>query len=254
MAIVPQLQSISIHAPRTGSDSSILPPTAWTADFNPRSPHGERQQRRRRAVRTCAFQSTLPARGATYVGNHSAAYSAFQSTLPARGATLRWTVKNTRLENFNPRSPHGERRVSMHTSRRRRKFQSTLPARGATRRCSCCGRMALFQSTLPARGATRRVRLPCAGRAYFNPRSPHGERRKRRQPTRTATSISIHAPRTGSDRGAAGCGSRRRKFQSTLPARGATLDKCVPTRASRFQSTLPARGATFSFCREPGLI
>ena len=199
MAIVPQLQSISIHAPRTGSDSSILPPTAWTADFNPRSPHGERQQRRRRAVRTCAFQSTLPARGATYVGNHSAAYSAFQSTLPARGATLRWTVKNTRLENFNPRSPHGERhnalhtdsaeynfnprsphgerRVSMHTSRRRRKFQSTLPARGATRRCSCCGRMALFQSTLPARGATRLVRNDASGANDFNPRSPHGERR-----------------------------------------------------------------------------
>ena len=36
-----------------------------------------------------------------------------------------------------------------------------------------------FQSTLPARGATRRVRLPCAGRAYFNPRSPHGERQRK---------------------------------------------------------------------------
>ena len=29
-----------------------------------------------------------------------------------------------------------------------------------------------------------------------------------------------------------------------LPARGATYEQCAPTRASRFQSTLPARGAT----------
>ena len=35
---------ISIHAPRTGSDS--FSPTAWEliCHFNPRSPHGERQQ------------------------------------------------------------------------------------------------------------------------------------------------------------------------------------------------------------------
>ena len=38
-------------------------------DFNPRSPHGERQPSTIRAVDEGVFQSTLPARGATYGGN-----------------------------------------------------------------------------------------------------------------------------------------------------------------------------------------
>ena len=101
-------------------------------------------------------------------------------------------------------------------------FQSTLPARGATRRqqliyhglgisihaprtgsdgryaCPSDQRPDKFQSTLPARGATpQSARQSCPG--YFNPRSPHGERRPggcRRAPPQE---ISIHAPRTGSD-------------------------------------------------------
>ena len=55
----------------------------------------------------------------------------------------------------------------------------------------------------------------------FNPRSPHGERLRRRTPQR-----------------------RPPRFQSTLPARGATLRPCRARRGKRFQSTLPARGAT----------
>ena len=56
---------ISIHAPRTGSDPRRGRTRRRNGDFNPRSPHGERQG----AVRECCerkqFQSTLPARGAT---------------------------------------------------------------------------------------------------------------------------------------------------------------------------------------------
>ena len=56
-----------------------------------------------------------------------------------------------------------------------------------------------FQSTLPARGATgRAVRIGADGRD-FNPRSPHGERRKVFKTREEALVISIHAPRTGSD-------------------------------------------------------
>ena len=100
------------------------------------------------------------------------------------------------------------------------------------------------QSTLPARGATR-LDYPYS-----------------HQPN-----VSIHAPRTGSDTRPAGPGIRRSKFQSTLPARGATLrprrdvpsGRCFNPRSPRgerlrriqrmcapclFQSTLPARGAT----------
>ncbi len=123
----------------------------------------------------------------------------------------------------------------------------------------------------------------------FNPRSPHGERPARWRtscgarrfqstlPARGATcghgkycrteQISIHAPRTGSDKSTRPRCTAHRAFQSTLPARGATLHN-TPTppagdisihaprtgsdigvgnhtaRTLRFQSTLPARGAT----------
>ena len=109
---------------------------------------------------------------------------------------------------------------------------------------------------------------------YFNPRSPHGERRLACNLRRIACDISIHAPRTGSDRtpcsspatrpyfnprsphGERPCPfracARLDLFQSTLPARGATCRaKFASQSRSRFQSTLPARGATTRGCRKP---
>ena len=79
---------------------------------------------------------------------------------------------------FNPRSPHGERRPAEWRTPMIYKFQSTLPARGATEMKLPNSSADLFQSTLPARGATCR---DCRGKrrgGYFNPRSPHGERLK----------------------------------------------------------------------------
>ena len=131
-----------------------------------------------------------------------AAYDAliqFQSTLPARGAT------EAVLEGL------------LFTCQ----FQSTLPARGATRRYRAASYSARFQSTLPARGATAIQRCTVNDPNYFNPRSPHGERR-RVAAARTAAHI----------------------FQSTLPARGATSAICFLPAGNLFQSTLPARGAT----------
>ena len=127
------INQISIHAPREGSDDLLA-----TGDFT-----------------SIAFQSTLPARGATNadtldiilfdISIHAPRegsdllyscwikkFHVFQSTLPARGATLHRLPRSLGLQ-----------------------FQSTLPARGAT------GVMLRklkgdlkFQSTLPARGAT----------------------------------------------------------------------------------------------------
>ena len=123
---------------------------------------------------------------------------------------------------FNPRSPHGERQCSTSLISWAVIFQSTLPARGAT---NCfCNRPCInaFQSTLPARGAThRRATRRCCSR-YFNPRSPHGERRDllhcRREPTGHFNPRSPHGERRKAENGH----EKRRKFQSTLPARGAT--------------------------------
>ena len=236
---------ISIHAPRTGSDGdgTALPcrqanfnprsphgerplPTPWSfggavhfnprsphgerlsagrcpaiirQDFNPRSPHGERRSHWCAKSSAQRFQSTLPARGATYLTKDLEMLKVFQSTLPARGAT--------------------QRRKNL---MRQKQFQSTLPARGATQLYEL-GMLSptQFQSTLPARGATHQ-RIP------FCPDS----------------CISIHAPRTGSDgRGGRGSASTRhfnpRSPHGERPGRDDGFSRC-----GAFQSTLPARGAT----------
>ena len=129
---------ISIHAPHTGSD-----------------PCGDRGK-----VFSISFQSTLPIRGATEL--HSTLYlpSSFQSTLPIRGATLLSDDSPDLREDFNPRSPYGERRGLGLKPYVEIKFQSTLPIRGATGSRAVPMSPALFQSTLPIRGAT------CIRRSY----------------------------------------------------------------------------------------
>ena len=151
----PITHAISIHAPRTGSDSLSLLARDSSGDFNPRSPHGERRNSPFVCFRFSTFQSTLPARGATRraadlstgkrISIHAprtgsdfstpegvAPLEKFQSTLPARGATASKSSRAMRPENFNPRSPHGERPRVLYTVTPSGSFQSTLPARGAT--------------------------------------------------------------------------------------------------------------------------
>ena len=58
---------ISIHAPREGSDFIFCAGERLRMDFNPRSPRGERPECALLIESTHKFQSTLPARGATYI-------------------------------------------------------------------------------------------------------------------------------------------------------------------------------------------
>ena len=224
---VAKIVGISIHAPRMGSDANLF-----------------------RATQTDEFQSTLPAWGATYSAGLNAIAYIFQSTLPAWGATYTMyrlcfhsnisihaprmgsdcahffcthaeeisihaprmgsdtsvTETNIIKTNFNPRSPHGERRTLLTT-------------------------IALFAYFNPRsphgerRGERRCTQQQPKQRVYFNPRSPHGERRtewgnmrvvikfQSTLPAWGATrlmmrlkigdAISIHAPRMGSDQAAA---------------------------------------------------
>ena len=212
------------------------------------------------------FQSTLPARGATLFLHCRTSLFPFQSTLPARGATVRAMKKYREKEDFNPRSPHGERPWQDWQNEPDKAFQSTLPARGATAISNAeLPVIVTFQSTLPARGATRprdilelffthfNPRSPHGERLaretqwtrakHFNPRSPHGERRFHQQDFHVRVGISIHAPRTGSD----GSGRLQAKsafvFQSTLPARGATRYTLISTGASDISIHAPRTGS-----------
>ena len=148
------MTKISIHAPLTGSDCIHFCPDTT----NPQ------------------FQSTLPLRGATGTVNHDIISTRFQSTLPLRGATrgcpcflevvmisihapltgsdVERLCQELGLENFNPRSPYGERPASGYNLVVNDIFQSTLPLRGAT-----------------VQGFPFDYR-----HQNFNPRSPYGER------------------------------------------------------------------------------
>ena len=171
---------ISTHAPRTGSDKGIvLHSNRFVKNFNPRSPHGER--RRRRAdyqvtgdfnprsphgerpasthaliVNVRSFQPTLPARGATSFHSVHPFCTAFQPTLPARGATADWAVR--RIAEL----------ISTHAPRTGSDLMQMLKE---PKEC-------IFQPTLPARGATLYQALSTRDPRHFNPRSPHGERRR----------------------------------------------------------------------------
>ena len=148
------VSSISIHAPRRGSDLPDHPSAPRSGDFNPRSPQGERPHTFQYVIVYKLFQSTLPAGGATQIpaGNRHRCCK-FQSTLPAGGATIMPRVFSA-SSYFNPRSPQGERQTVRFRRAFAIEFQSTLPAGGATTmRLKWCI-ISEFQSTLPAGGAT----------------------------------------------------------------------------------------------------
>ena len=192
-------------------------------NFNPRSPHGERRHTAAEAYKAATFQSTLPARGATWFGSDGLpAGEGFQSTLPARGATRTCCSDCSRTRNFNPRSPHGERHPARHKRRAGRSDFNPRSPHGERRGCFVgMSLITQFQSTLPARGATHRgvgsrhaevisIHAPRTGSDHagrngehtvgdFNPRSPHGERHQALADLPVTIEISIHAPRTGSD-------------------------------------------------------
>ena len=262
--------SISIHAPREGSDES----------------------REDDPITKSLFLSTLPARGATRINTRRRRKGGISIHAPREGSDYRRSGIFLTLQNFYPRSPRGERRTRRACPLQGAAFLSTLPARGATsidsiehsiptdfyprsprgeRPNDHIGREVgwVFLSTLPARGATWggpadangvaiSIHAPREGsdvpEGVMGPRllviSIHAPREGSdgTHPRKWAEAlcISIHAPREGSD----GTGSTDRMvvyvFLSTLPARGATgVRMAYDKHMDQFLSTLPARGATY---------
>ena len=149
----------------------------------------------------------------------------FQSTLPARGATKSSYVKFSSVNHFNPRSPHGERLVKLAVSLLQRYYFNPRSPHGERRRVTLSAlHLLLISIHAPRTGSDD---LPLITLyihfAYFNPRSPHGERPQGRKPSRLPPRYfnprSPHGERLPGVCEAA-CGEAR--FQSTLPARGAT--------------------------------
>ena len=122
------------------------------------------------------FQSTLPVWGATITEPELAKRLYISIHAPRVGSDLEYerALQDMRIslhaprvgsdesiylcmlvrDNFNPRSPCGERRLNSLARQRHARFQSTLPVWGATLKMASLSRQS----------------------PYFNPRSPCGER------------------------------------------------------------------------------
>ena len=167
--------------------------------FNPRSPHGERPVWGASAGLQCLFQSTLPARGATVMLLSVLPAPAISIHAPRTGSDRRKKSSSRTRWNFNPRSPHGERRMYGLTGKVVRDISIHAPRTGSD----------------------ARARAQAPAQPHFNPRSPHGERHSPPRKWRVERYFNPRSPH----------GERRRPskwrnitmlFQSTLPARGAT--------------------------------
>ena len=126
------ISKISIHAPRGGSDHRCLLHRHKHSDFNPRSPWGERRARPQGQSYNTIFQSTLPVGGATTCWMMLPMPSMISIHAPRGGSDPVYIPAHRRQQDFNPRSPWGERRAIPGFDDRVAIFQSTLPVGGAT--------------------------------------------------------------------------------------------------------------------------
>ena len=134
---------------------------------------------------------------------------------------MRWAM-TAEICHFNPRSPHGERPLTASIAGTRTAISIHAPRTGSDPvRCLHIRGARHFNPRSPH--GERPRRLPTRAKSSnFNPRSPHGERPALSSTLGEDKTISIHAPRTGSDRDTLKQQLADAKFQSTLPARGAT--------------------------------
>ena len=167
---------ISTHAPRTGSDDAL--------PVLPERPH---------------ISTHAPRTGSDHTARSFLEIMVISTHAPRTGSDVRAHRRGFGCDDFNPRSPHGERPAPPSRAKRRGFYFNPRSPHGERR--TCC-------------------RSPAA-RMHFNPRSPHGERQSATEPcasvstfqptlpARGATAgdtmtgplkiISTHAPRTGSD-------------------------------------------------------
>ena len=107
--IATKLQCISIHAPRTGSDRRRGHglPHGVISIHAPRT--GSDGRGASAAVGQARFQSTLPARGATHAQKAVVLTLPISIHAPRTGSDTVLAPSRTQSNDFNPRSPHGER-------------------------------------------------------------------------------------------------------------------------------------------------
>ena len=206
-----------------GSDGSLPTWFRLNANFNPRSPDGERRSDHCRCHYRPEISIHAPRMGSDYAPLICFnVCSIFQSTLPGWGATFQTTVKIPLLHYFNPRSPDGERLRIVGLGLGATYFNPRSPDGERQSGRWSARRPYAISIHAPRMGSDAPRWLPALSAVYFNPRSPDGERHGR----------------------VSGYAGALDLFQSTLPGWGATKFKTLQYHAKKFQSTLPGWGAT----------
>ena len=145
------------------------------ADFNPLSPHGERPDPRGGGGRADVISIHSPRMGRDYIVLLHEERSRISIHSPRMGRDL------------HPGGSAGRSRISIHSPRMGRDI-SEVPLRRGT----------FNFNPLSPHGERLAFRPFCPGESYFNPLSPHGER-----PVGgvggSGSGISIHSPRMGRD-------------------------------------------------------
>ena len=166
--------------------------------FNPRSPHGERRETNGDKGYLARISIHAPRTGSDRIKPLHRVGVEISIHAPRTGSDRREGGKRGNREDFNPRSPHGERPLEVYGWCSGGGISIHAPRTGSDS-CFCryMGRVYNFNPRSPhGERLCNAVYFQCAWN--FNPRSPHGERHAVPQLFRFRR-ISIHAPRTGSD-------------------------------------------------------
>ena len=147
-----------------------------------------------------AFQSTLPARGATFGKRKEGTGEKISIHAPRTGSDVKRNTDHITPLYFNPRSPHGERLVACEESQAVTIISIHAPRTGSDE-AMMTGEARVTDFNPRSPHGERLICVLCMFnfKRYFNPRSPHGERPCSARRCGLLRPISIHAPRTGSD-------------------------------------------------------
>ena len=238
-------------------------------NFNPRPPRGGRQQNAHSQQKNRIFQSTPPARGATTIPPKIRPTKRISIHAPREGGDCVLYNKGILNQDFNPRPPRGGRpgrnrniyidlAISIHAPREGGDCDSGThianiaisihaPREGGDcRKNEPHDQRQPISIHAPREGGDTAVTTGLREASNFNPRPPRGGRRLGNNLNSWCIiNFNPRPPRGGRL-------LRRvsrlfdKLFQSTPPARGATLIPLFILRMilPRFQSTPPARGAT----------
>ena len=212
---------ISIHVPRTGDDKRFDVANTDDRNFNPRPPHGGRREVSFAFTVFIKFQSTSPRTGGTTKQTKSCLLVLTISIhVPRTGDDAASDTPTQANTHFNPRPPHGGRRLP----------PIWIPAAWQ------------FQSTSPAWGTTPCRYIVIHRRVYFNPRPLHGGRPTSAVSVNGEYTISIHVPRMGDDLASMSPLTPNTVFQSTSPVRGTTKKMTMITEVFTISIHVPRAG------------